>query len=125
MSKPYLNDFDKSQKANFLVHKMTVWNQEDIESLHEAFSDKGYIVAPLSRVFTHTNHNNICEAYRYDALVIPRHDSYIIEEYLSTQRIDFYRQAEKCEGIALVFINQTSADEILKNLKFLPRGDIL
>ena len=125
MSKPYLTDFDKSQKANFLVHNMTIWNQEDIDNLQEAFKDKGYIATPLSRVFVFRNHNNVTEAYRFNALVIPRYDSYIIEEYLSTQRIDFYRQVEKSEGVALVFINQTSADEILKNLKFLPRGDIL
>lgn len=123
MTKPYTTDFERCQKADFIVHKLTRWNLGDINDLQEAFSDKGYIVTPLSRVFNFKNENGVTVAYRMDALVIPRWDSYIIEEYLSTQRVDFYRQAEGHGEVALIFTNQTSADEILKGLKDLPRGD--
>ncbi len=123
MSKAYTNDFERCKKADFIVHKLTHWSIDDVNDLQKAFSDKGYNVTPLSRVFCFKNETGSTVAYRMDALVIPRWDSYIIEEYLSTQRVDFYRQAEGRGDIALIFTNQTSAEEILKGLKYLPRGD--
>ncbi|WP_305554540.1 hypothetical protein [Methanobrevibacter sp. V74] len=118
MSKSYTNDFQRSESVGWLVHNKTVWNLEDIEAIQEAFINKNQIVLPVSRVFTFNG-----TGYRFDALIVNRYHRQDIEEYLFTQRIEYYVQAEGRGDVALIMINQTSADEILKNISILKRGD--
>lgn len=119
MSKAYLNDAQRLEQCNFLTQNCTVWNIEDIEELQDKFLNKGHIVLPVSRMFVFKN-----VGYRFNAFIVPRYSRADIEEYLFTQRIEFYSRVEDHESVALIFINQTSADEILQNIKHLKKGDV-
>lgn len=118
MSKAYLNDAQRLEQCNF-TQNCTTWNLDDINKLQDKFMDKGYIVLPGSRLFVF---NGV--GYRFNALIVPRYSRADIEEYLFTQRIEFYSRVEDHESVALIFINQTSADEILQNIKHLKKGDV-
>lgn len=119
MSKAYLNDAQRLEQCNFLTQNCTVWNIEDIEKLQDQFLNKGHIVLPVSRMFVFKN-----VGYRFNAFIVPRYSRVDIEEYLFTQRIEFYSRVEDHESVALIFIHQTSADEILQNIKHLKKGDV-
>lgn len=119
MSKAYLNDAQRLEQCNFITEKCTTWNLDDINNLQETFLDKGYIVLPLSRPFVFRG-----KGYTFDALIVPRYKCTEIEEHLHRQRIEFYSRAEGQDDVALIFIHQTSADEILQNIKHLKKGDV-
>ena len=118
MSKAYLNDTQRLEQCNFLTQNCTVWNLDDINKLQDKFMDKGYIVLPGSRLFVF---NGV--GYRFNALTVHRYHRSEIEEHLFKQRIEFYSCVENSETVALIFIHQTSADEILKNIRNLPKND--
>lgn len=115
MSKSYVTDFDRSQSVGWLVHNHAQWSVEDIENIEEAFNDKEFLVLPVSRVFTFQG-----TGYRFNALIVPRYARAEIEECLFTQRIEFYSQAEGSDRVALIMINETRAEDILRGIKLLP-----
>ena len=124
MSKAYMNDFQRSESVGWLVHNHTQWSLEDIENIEEAFNDKEFLVLPVSRVFSFQG-----TGYRFNALIVPRYARAEIEEYLFTQRIEFYSQAEGSDRVALILIKETRAEDILRDIKLLPYkkegGDVL
>lgn len=118
MSKAYLNDAQRLEQCNFLTQNCTVWNIEDIEELQDKFLDKGHIVLPVSRMFVFKN-----VGYRFNALIVPRYSRADIEEYLFTQRIEFYSQAEGSDRVALILIKETRAEDMLKGIRNLKRRE--
>lgn len=118
MSKAYVTDFDRSQSVGWLVHNHAQWSVEDIENIEEAFNDKEFLVLPVSRVFTFQG-----TGYRFNALIVPRYARAEIEEYLFTQRIEFYSQAEGSDRVALILIKETRAEDMLKGIRNLKRRE--
>lgn len=124
MSKAYMNDFERSQSVNWVIYKHTQWSVEEMDAIQEAFINKGHCVLPVSRVFTFQG-----TGYRFNTLIVPRYARAEIEEYLFTQRIEFYSQAEGSDRVALILIKETRAEDILRDIKLLPYkkegGDVL
>lgn len=117
MSKAYMNDFERSQSVNWAIHKHTQWSVEEMDAIQEAFINKGHCVLPVSRVFTFQG-----VGYDFDALIVDRYSRDIIEEHLFRQRIEFYARAESGERVALIMINETPAEAILKGIRYLPKN---
>lgn len=119
MSKAYMNDFQRSESVGWLVHNHTQWSLEDIEKLQDAFNLKNQFVLPASRIFVFNG-----EGYRFNALIVNRYQRADIEEYLFSQRIEFYAQSESSENVALIMIKETPAEDILKNIKVLAKLEV-
>ena len=111
MSKPYINDCQKIVANGGISSWEANWNEDDRQEIHDAFYKKGYRVYALSR-FDHT-------ATAHDALIISRWDVGILMEYLFQQRITVEIEAEGREEVGLILVYNTSAEDILKNIRKL------